>query len=112
LGENWDRFKRGLERFAREVGHELKHKFQQGCDELANCLFTGRAYMPWPGPRQQTLHQQAEHAIDLQDEIASIREARVVEPESTESDKHRNLYVCELANLPNLPRDDNRGISR
>jgi hypothetical protein len=100
VGAGWDRFKR-------EIGQELKHKFQQGCDELANALFTGRAYMPWPGPRQQTLHQQAEHAIDLQEEIDRIRESRVQSPEPNTVSYTEQLN--EVANRGGNEPENDRG---
>jgi hypothetical protein len=90
-------FKEGWKRFKREIGQELKHKFDQGRDEAANLIFTGRAYMPWPGPSQETLHQQAENALDLQEEISKVagERAAATEPEAPEPnnyDKHASLY--------------------
>jgi hypothetical protein len=101
------------------VWQTLGEKWDQGRDELAKAIFTGSAYMPWPGRDHPTLHQKAQDAIELQDEIARIRGdgSPQVEPEPTNIDHHGSLYGVSYSDMIDEARQqpdrgDNRGISR
>ncbi len=111
--------KEGWERFTREISQTITEKFHQGRDELANALFSGRAYMPWPGMDNPTLHQQAEKAVNLNEEIGRVEAARSavdrLEPNNFES--HANAYGVSYEQSLNeaaqhTRNDNDRGPSR
>ena len=87
----------GWQRFKQEAGQELRNKLQQGADELSNALFSGQAYMPWPGQRQETPLQQAENAVNLEEAVGQVRadraEAAGDNPTNdNQSAEHAGLY--------------------
>lgn len=66
--------KEGLKRFVNEVAETLEQKFHQGRDELGKALFhDNAAYMPWREPERQTVHEQAQHAVDVGKAMGDIR---------------------------------------
>lgn len=75
-----------------EIRQTLMHKFQQGLDEIGNFLNTGSAYLPWPGPGQETVHQQAERSIQVNEAVNGIMEQRAQVP-PTQSEKDAGLYI-------------------
>ena len=79
----------GLKRFGREVYQTATQKLQQGADELVNVLYSGSAYLPWPGAGQDTLHQQATHAADLHEETNQILQNREIQAKQKRPNRQR-----------------------
>jgi len=85
--------------FGPEVIQTAQTKVSQGANEVANMLFTGQAYMPWPGAKQETVNQQATRAADVQ-----AATARITQQRAAASD---NAHRAQFQN-----RDPSRGMER
>jgi len=85
--------------FGPEVIQTAQTKVSQGANEVANMLFTGQAYMPWPGAKQETVNQQATRAADVQAATARITQQRAAAPDNA----HRAQFQ---------PSNQSRGMER
>jgi hypothetical protein len=103
--------------FLPEVAQTAQVKAAQGASELANTLFTGQGYMPWPGSPQPTVNQQATRNADVQEATAKImqeRAAPAIQAPAPKIEPQRSNYATpdasRRAQFQN--KDQSQGIER